>query len=177
MSSQSLRREPIASDGRSSVGACLRAPRFRNRLDLPIRATDINEIAALKPDAVFLYNIAQSFRLSRGYDDALFFYKSYLRNAPEAENRAEVERRIAEMQLAVDQQNASAKPPNEVVAPDGSKPPAPDPAPDKPPGEAGRARPPAPAPVSPPPPDAPTAASASTGRVRAASSGRPNPPS
>ena len=29
-------------------------PRFRNRLDLPIRATDINEIAALKPDAVFL---------------------------------------------------------------------------------------------------------------------------
>jgi N-acetyl-gamma-glutamyl-phosphate reductase len=29
-------------------------PKFRGRLDLPIRATDVAEVAALKPDAVFL---------------------------------------------------------------------------------------------------------------------------
>jgi len=29
-------------------------PRFRGRLDLPVRATSIDEVAALKPDAVFL---------------------------------------------------------------------------------------------------------------------------
>jgi len=132
--------------------------------DFPKAIENYRKAYELTPNPAFLYNIAQSFRLSRGYDDALFFYKSYLRNAPEAENRAEVERRIAEMQLAVDQQNASAKPPNEVVAPDGSKPPAPEPAADKPPGEPGRARIPAPDTVSQPAADATSAGSASADR-------------
>ncbi|MCC6997268.1 MAG: hypothetical protein IT370_21820 [Deltaproteobacteria bacterium] len=112
--------------------------------DFPRAIENYKKAYELSPNPAFLYNIGQAYRLSRGYDDALFFYKSFLRNAPDADNRAEVERRIAEMQLAVDQQNATAKPPNEVVAPDGSKPPAPEPPPASPPRESARARIPAP---------------------------------
>src|SRR3954469_20456115 len=56
----------------------------------------------LKPDAVYLYNIAQSYRLMKDYDNAIFFYKSCLRNMPAAPNRVEVEGRMKEMQDASD---------------------------------------------------------------------------
>jgi tetratricopeptide (TPR) repeat protein len=51
-----------------------------------------------KPDPVFLYNIAQCHRKLGHVDEAITFYQSYLRRAPEAKNRDEVERRIAELQ-------------------------------------------------------------------------------
>jgi tetratricopeptide (TPR) repeat protein len=51
-----------------------------------------------KADPVFLFNIAQSYRLWGKPERAIFFYKSFLRNMPDAPNRAEVERRIDEMQ-------------------------------------------------------------------------------
>jgi tetratricopeptide (TPR) repeat protein len=51
-----------------------------------------------KPDPVFLYNIAQCHRKLGHTDEAITFYQNYLRRAPEAKNRAEVERRLAELQ-------------------------------------------------------------------------------
>jgi len=72
----------------------------------------------LKPDAVFLYNIAQAYRLSKRFEDALFFYKSFLRNLPGAVNRAEVEKRIEEMNSALQKQQETAdSPPTGPVAP------------------------------------------------------------
>ena len=72
----------------------------------------------LKPDAVFLYNIAQAYRLSKKFEDALFFYKSFLRNLPGAVNRAEVEKRIEEMNSALQKQQETAdSPPTGPVAP------------------------------------------------------------
>ncbi|MCC6996836.1 MAG: tetratricopeptide repeat protein [Deltaproteobacteria bacterium] len=72
----------------------------------------------LKPDAVFLYNIAQAYRLSKRFEDALFFYKSFLRNLPGAVNRAEVEKRIEEMNGALQKQQETAdSPPTGPVAP------------------------------------------------------------
>jgi len=70
-----------------------------------------------KPDPVFLYNIAQAYRLWGKPDKAIFFYKSFLRNLPEAPNRAEVERRIGEMQTDIDKQNAKAHEPASVSPP------------------------------------------------------------
>lgn len=58
-----------------------------------------------KPDPVFLYNIAQAYRLWGKPDKAVFFYKSFLRNLPEAPNRPEVERRISEMQAELAKQS------------------------------------------------------------------------
>src|SRR6185312_11409173 len=75
-----------------------------------------------KPDPVFLYNIAQAERLTERYDKAIFFYRSYLRNAPRAPNRGEVEERIAQIELLMKQkQMAKESPPNSPMPPPGSK--------------------------------------------------------
>lgn len=47
------------------------------------------------PQPVFLFNIAQAYRLSERVDKALEYYKRYLEEAPTAPNRKEVEDRIA----------------------------------------------------------------------------------
>jgi tetratricopeptide (TPR) repeat protein len=54
-----------------------------------------------KPDPAFLYNIAQAYRLAGDAGQAVFFYKSYLHNLPEAPNRQEVEERIVALEPLV----------------------------------------------------------------------------
>jgi tetratricopeptide (TPR) repeat protein len=49
-------------------------------------------------DPPFLYNIAQCYRKLGDDKQAVRFYQSYLRVAPDASNRAEVERRITELE-------------------------------------------------------------------------------
>jgi tetratricopeptide (TPR) repeat protein len=49
-------------------------------------------------DPVMLFNIAQCHRLNNQPDEAARFYKNYLRNAPGAPNRDDVERKIVEME-------------------------------------------------------------------------------
>jgi hypothetical protein len=79
-----------------------------------------------KPDAVFLYNIAQSYRLSGDLQNALFFYKSYLRNTPNASNKREVESRIRTLETQLAQSRAIATaPPNSPAPPTSEAPPAP----------------------------------------------------
>lgn len=68
-----------------------------------------------KPDPVFLYNLGQAHRLANDPEHALYFYKAYLRNLPNAENRAEVEGRIAELEHAPPA--PVAKPPEPVNQP------------------------------------------------------------
>lgn len=52
------------------------------------------------PDATFLYNIGQCHRKMGNVAEALSFYKKYLRERPEAPNRAEVEKRIDELEAS-----------------------------------------------------------------------------
>jgi hypothetical protein len=68
-------------------------------LDRPAEALAAYEAAYLAiPDAALLFNIAQCHR-KLGHDkEALAFYRTYLRNAPKAPNRAEVEKRIRELE-------------------------------------------------------------------------------
>jgi tetratricopeptide (TPR) repeat protein len=56
---------------------------------------------ALLPEPLFLFDIAQSYRQLHDCDNARSFYKTYLRNAPTAENRDKVERFLAEMEQCV----------------------------------------------------------------------------
>jgi tetratricopeptide (TPR) repeat protein len=71
-------------------------------------------------DPAFLFNIAQCHRKLGHTQDAITFYRTYLRRAPNASNRPEVERRIAELE------RAPAAPP--APAPPTPAPPAPAPA-------------------------------------------------
>lgn len=69
-----------------------------------------------------LFNIAQSFRLKKDFEQASYFYKTYLRLKPDAPNRADVEQRIAEMEKSIAEAHAAATaPPVGTVGPDGGK--------------------------------------------------------
>jgi tetratricopeptide (TPR) repeat protein len=67
-----------------------------------------------------LFNIAQAFRLKKDYEQASYFYTTYLRLKPDATNRADVEARIAEMKtLLEDQKKLGTSPPVGTVTPEG----------------------------------------------------------
>ncbi len=69
----------------------------------------------IKDDPVFLFNIAQAYRQKQDYAKAIFFYKAFLREDPNAKNRSDVESRIAEMQKLLDEQkNTTGAPPTGV---------------------------------------------------------------
>jgi tetratricopeptide (TPR) repeat protein len=67
-----------------------------------------------------LFNIAQAYRLLKQFEQASYFYKTFLRLKPEAPNRADVEQRIEEMDKAIAEQKAiqDAKP-REALPPEG----------------------------------------------------------
>lgn len=111
-----------------------------------------------KPEPVLLYDIAQSYRLANDLPNAIFFYKSYLRNAPNATNRREIDDRLHKLEQQLhDQQQVTTQPPNTPVPP-GAQPQkesAHEPAPASPPPVAATAAPkPAPAPAPAPAPQA-----------------------
>ncbi|MCC6995465.1 MAG: hypothetical protein IT370_12710 [Deltaproteobacteria bacterium] len=59
------------------------------------------EAYRLVGNAYFLLNIAQAYRLSSDPRNARQFYKAFLNAKPDAANRAEIERRITEMEEAI----------------------------------------------------------------------------
>jgi tetratricopeptide (TPR) repeat protein len=70
-----------------------------------------------KPVAQFLYNIAQAYRLSKHYDEALSFYQRYLRADPKAPNRVEVEGHIAKLTALLAQERKTQNaPPTATLA-------------------------------------------------------------
>lgn len=76
----------------------------------------------IKAEPIFLYNIAQSHRQSGNPQRAIFFYRRYVDADPSSKKRAEVEKRIADMQSELDAQKereaaaaAAAAPPPVVV--------------------------------------------------------------
>ncbi len=54
-----------------------------------------------KQDPGFLYNIGQAYRLSGDAKKAVFFYKSFLRNAPGDSKRREVEQKVVDLQKQI----------------------------------------------------------------------------
>jgi tetratricopeptide (TPR) repeat protein len=75
---------------------------------------------ALMPDPLLLFDMAQSYRQLKDCDNARSFYRSFLRNKPDADNRAKVERFITEMDECV---RAASAPPARVTTTSESTPP------------------------------------------------------
>lgn len=73
-------------------------------------ALTYQRVYELHPDAVLLYNCAQSYRLANEPEKALVIYKSYLSAKPDASNREEVEGRIAELERVVAGQRHASEP-------------------------------------------------------------------
>lgn len=66
----------------------------------------------IKPEPGLVYNIAQAYRLSNDPGNAVFFYRSFLRLAPNTPNRKEIEERIRKLEAQIAEQKA---PPNSAV--------------------------------------------------------------
>jgi tetratricopeptide (TPR) repeat protein len=57
-----------------------------------------------------LFNLAQSHRLKRDYEQALYFYRTYLRVAPRAPNRADAASRVRELEKLVQERPKESSP-------------------------------------------------------------------
>jgi len=91
----------------------------------------------LKNDPALLYNLAQSHRLAGNTEQALHFYRTYLRRVPKVSNRAEIEERIAALEQALAQKGPTTStttgqttPPPPDTGPGGGVTPPPPPPPD-----------------------------------------------
>jgi tetratricopeptide (TPR) repeat protein len=134
---------------------------------------DFKEAYRLHPDPAFLFNIAQCERQLGDFDEAIKFYRSYLRNKPEAPNAKEVQKKIDELKaLSEGKRKSKEGAPAGVSAPStappamdssrGTAPPPPPVAPLSPP-PAASAPPPAAVPTLASPPEAATATSTTPG--------------
>ena len=63
-----------------------------------------------------LFNIAQVYRMKKDPEQAVYFYRTYLRLVPAAPNRADVESLLAENQKALDELNAKKRADAEAAA-------------------------------------------------------------
>lgn len=76
---------------------------------------DFEKAYDLDPSPIFLFNIAQSHRQLGNKERALFFYRRYLEQAPNAGNRDDVEKRMKDLQASLQQEaELKQKPPTEV---------------------------------------------------------------
>jgi hypothetical protein len=80
----------------------------------------------IKDDPALLFNIGQAYRLGKQYPDAIRAYKSFLRRAPESQQRGQIEGYLKTMQDEVDRQEAAKTP---TVAPTVAPTPTPTPTP------------------------------------------------
>jgi tetratricopeptide (TPR) repeat protein len=74
----------------------------------------------LKNDPAFLYDLAQSYRQAGNPEQALHFYRTYLRYVPKPANRAEIDQRIAALEQQLAQKGTSTEPPPPPVTPPAS---------------------------------------------------------
>lgn len=99
-----LAADPALEEARALTGQATveyNLGRFQQALDLYMKAYERYSKPAL------LFNIGQCHRLLGHYEQALFFYHGYLREQPDAPNRASAEQHIDESQRALDAQRAA----------------------------------------------------------------------
>lgn len=78
----------------------------------------------IKNDPALLYNLAQSHRLAGNSEQALHFYRTYLRRVPKAPNRTEIEGRITQLEQVISQNKTAQNTPPNVTMPPAEQPPS-----------------------------------------------------
>jgi tetratricopeptide (TPR) repeat protein len=78
----------------------------------------------LVPDPVFLYNLAQCYRLLDDAEQALHFYRAFLHAKPDAPNRGEVQARIDALDKELAYKKSLAAPPDRTYPPNSEAKPA-----------------------------------------------------
>jgi tetratricopeptide (TPR) repeat protein len=76
---------------------------------------EYQKVYLLVDDPVLLYNIAQSYRLWQKPEDSVRFYRNYLRRAPSAPNRADVEKKIADQERLIEERRRAPVTPTPPV--------------------------------------------------------------
>jgi tetratricopeptide (TPR) repeat protein len=122
ISSLALSREASADNGDDAQRAEARKDYESGLAHFNLReykqaAEDFQAAYRLRPDPVFLYNLAQSYRLGNDPEQALYFYRAYLRTSENPQNRAEVEGRIAGLEKLVADKRKLETPPDHALAP------------------------------------------------------------
>lgn len=89
--------------------------------EFDLAITAFKEAYAISNAPGLLFNVAQSYRLKKDYEQASYFYTTYLRLKPEAANRADVEDRLQEMEKMIEEQKKlQNSPPSGTLSPDGT---------------------------------------------------------
>jgi tetratricopeptide (TPR) repeat protein len=133
--SAGLRAEPDAESKAQAKALYERATRFYDVGKYGEAIADYQQAYLLTEDPVLLFDIGQSYRLWDRPDEAIRSYKNYLRKRPDASNRADVERKIGDLQKLLEERRrgdghpAAARQPEQAMPADGdgylSSPPAP----------------------------------------------------
>jgi tetratricopeptide (TPR) repeat protein len=114
----------LAADDDASAQARQHYQKANSYYDLGRYQEAITEYEAayqLKNDPAFLYNLAQSNRLAGNAEQALRFYKTYLRKAPKGPFKTETEGFIAQLEQLLAQKNATqTSPPSTTLPPSGT---------------------------------------------------------
>lgn len=115
--------------------------RHYNLGHFPEAIADFEKAYNVDPAPILLFNIAQSHRQLGDKERALFFYRRYLEQAPNAANKAEVEQRMKDLKESLQQErDLKQKPPPGVETKDPvsvTPPPPPPPPPSNPPPDDG----------------------------------------
>jgi hypothetical protein len=100
--------------------------RHYNLNELVEALADFKDAYRLYPDPVFLFNLGQCERQLGHHEEAIRFYRNFLREEPKAPNRQEVVRKIEEMEAAIKSRPPEADKPTSspgVPTPEAATPP------------------------------------------------------
>ena len=80
--------------------------------------TQFEKAYEIDPAPILLFNIGQCHRQTGNKERALFFYRRYLEQNPKAENRNDVENRMAELERSLkEEKDIQQRPPTNLAAP------------------------------------------------------------
>jgi tetratricopeptide (TPR) repeat protein len=85
--------------------------------EFPAAVEEFKSAYGLSQAPGLLFNLGQATRLGHQYEQALYFYRTYLRLMPDATNRADVEQRITELQPLAEAERARAEAAKKPLAP------------------------------------------------------------